>query len=233
LVAAGPHLSQVPERDRIARAIAAYVDEEAGGSLSRLAQRLGIHQQNVWSWRRGTSIPSLEMLLRISYQLGSSPLRFLTEERDVAIREDSASRGGIAPIPPRPLAARTKFDASGYRRVLEESLAQNEHPPPPLSEIARRLGEDPRNLYARFPELCRAISERNKNYKKRRGEQRVRDLHEGIRRATREIHGQGVYPGRTRVVELLERPGCLQDPSANRVWHETLRELGYEADEKR
>ncbi len=47
---------------------------------------------------------------------------------------------------------------------LEAILASNEVPPPPLREVACRLGSSSTTLSNRFPDLCQAIVQRRKDY---------------------------------------------------------------------
>lgn len=54
------------------------------------------------------------------------------------------------------------------KRALQQTLLAiltgREEPPPSMLEVGRRLGYTSSNLYARFPELCRAISKRYQAY---------------------------------------------------------------------
>jgi hypothetical protein len=172
-------------------------------------------------------VPKLELLLRLCYWFGTSPLRFLTEDDMVVdpakvnfpTSNESSHRPGPSPRP---------FDADGVQRALEAVLASDEHPPPAMREIARRLGHAHSSLHKRFPELCRAISARYLAYEKARGGQKRQKLCDEVRQATLRIHAQGVYPNSTQVASLLSAPGFIRDPEANATWHETLRELGWE-----
>jgi len=70
-------------------------------------------------------------------------------------------------------------------------LVQEELPPPSMRTVAKRLNHSPRELREHFPELCRMISIRRKNYYKDRREQRLRQWEDEVRRAILEIHSQG------------------------------------------
>jgi AraC-like DNA-binding protein len=66
---------------------------------------------------------------------------------------------------------------SGKRRVyyetrkakveaeLQEILASNEEPPPSISQVAIRLGENTNYLYEHFPALCRVVTRRHRAYR--------------------------------------------------------------------
>jgi|SRR5271157_1894346 len=95
-----------------------------------------------------------------------------------------------------------------------------------MRTVAQRLSYSPRELREHFPELCRAISSRYKNYSKIRGEQKIQQMKDDVRRATLEIHSQGLYPSSNKVGSLLSEPGVMRAPVIAKFWHEMLQELG-------
>jgi len=97
-----------------------------------------------------------------------------------------------------------------------------------MSAVARRLRYDHSYLRGHFPDLCRAISDRYRAYRKKKREERKQRILDEVRQTTYRVYNQGFYPSQERVRLLLEKPGSIKEPGALFVWHETLAELGLE-----
>lgn len=65
-----------------------------------------------------------------------------------------------------------------WAQLLQASLDSQESPPPSLFEVARRFDLHPRTVRVTCPELCRAISQRRKNFYESRKVQAVTGLQE-------------------------------------------------------
>lgn len=100
------------------------------------------------------------------------------------------------------------------------------HTARPLSEVAKYLGYDQSFWYKHFSELCRAISDRYRVYRKKQREERKLKILKEVRQATYSVYARGLYPSQERVRFLLAKPGSIREPGALAVWHETLAELG-------
>jgi hypothetical protein len=121
------------------------------------------------------------------------------------------------------------FDAEQVRHELEAELTLAIEPPKPMSAVARGLNYDHSFLYKHFPELCRAISDRYRTYRKRKREERKRQILDEVRQTTYRVYRQGLYPSQERVRLLLAKPGSIKDPGALAAWRETLAELGLQS----
>lgn len=228
LLAAAPNLPISPRRERIAVAVSACVEQVTGGNAKALAHELRISPTAVGRWRQGRHVPQLDLFLRVCYRCGVSPLRLLTE--GVVVVDPSKMNSPIwSELTCTPKAHRRPFDANGVRCALEAVLASDVHPPPPMSEIARRLEYHHSSLHKHFPELCRDISARYLAYRKSRGMQRRQRLCEEVRQAAYSVHAQGMYPSAHRIAPLLSVPGSVRHPDAIATQHEVLRELGWES----
>lgn len=228
LLATAPTLSVLPQRERMAAAVCACIEQATEGNTAAFARELRVSDDAVWGWRRYRQVPQLDLLLRMCYRCGLSPLQFLTE--DAIVVDSSNMNPPIWSESPRsPKARRRPFDADGLQRALEAVLASDEHPPPPMREIARRLGYGHSHLYKRFPELCREISARYMTYQKACGIQRRQQLCEEVRQAAYRIHARGMYPSAYRIEQILSVPGFIRHPDAIATWHEALQELGWES----
>ncbi len=101
----------------------------------------------------------------------------------------------------------------------------------PMSAVARRLRYDHSYLRRHFPDLCRAISDRYRAYRKKKREERRQRILDEVRRTTYRVYKQGSYPSQERIRLLLAKPGSIKEPGALAVWHEALAELGLESKE--
>jgi Predicted transcriptional regulators len=215
-----PHLGNIPNLITAAR------EQAAEGSLQKLAERLQLSRRTLNAWRSGKQIPQMESLLRLCYCCGISLYDLFT------LRCETLNLGKLKirslPDIPNPTGNRRHripFNAIHIRQNLESVLTQEEQPPPSMRTVAKRLNHSPRELREHFPELCHAISDRYKNYYKIRGEQKIQQMKEDVRRATLEIYSQGFYPSSNKVSSLLSQPGVMRDPVISRFWREMLQEL--------
>jgi hypothetical protein len=106
-------------------------------------------------------------------------------------------------------------------------LMSDEHPPPAMRQIAKRLGRHHATLVQHFPELCRAISSRYQAYGAARGLEKRQRLCDEVRQAVLAVDAQAVYPSAARVAKLLQVPGSIRHPDAQATWNAMLRELGW------
>jgi transcriptional regulator with XRE-family HTH domain len=230
LLAAGPGLAMLPARQQMMQAISTCVEQVAGGNVTVFAREVALPVCTVANWRRGKSIPSLGLLLWLCHRLGTTPLRVLVGQEPMGQRITTGAAAFLG-LPRRRPAARQRVDVAEVRRMLEAVLASEEHPPPPMRTIAHRLGRSHTVLLHYVPDLCQAISARYLAYHKAQWEQKKQQWCAEVRQATREIHGQRLYPSASRVALRLSQPGFIRDPQAMTAWRETLRELGWRSAE--
>ncbi len=225
LLASAPGLPNIPTQQNIASVINSCVEQVFQGNGKAFARRMQASNSAVDGWRRQGSSPQLETLLRLCRRFGTSPLRLLTEGA-AAVNWSNANWQASLPPVEKPKRQRRPFGAASTRQVLEAVLASDEQPPPPMRQVARRLGKEHSFLYAHFPDLCREISARYMAYQKERGRQRVQQLCDEVRQAAITIHAQDIYPSAYRIESLLSVPGFMRHPAAIAVWREILKELG-------
>ncbi|MBU0493747.1 MAG: TniQ family protein, partial [Chloroflexi bacterium] len=65
LLAAAPHLMDLPRRESIAAAMTVYVEQAAGGNMNALARELRISLSAVSTWKLTRSVPQLQRLLQV------------------------------------------------------------------------------------------------------------------------------------------------------------------------
>jgi hypothetical protein len=117
-------------------------------------------------------------------------------------------------------------DLDRVQRLLEGLLQSDEKPPPPMTEVAKRLGRDKRILRRRFPDLCIAISARYLEYKKEARAERIKQCCEEVQQVVKKLYTQGVYPSEANVSKILDQPGCFRDKEVRAALQEARRQLG-------
>ena len=226
LLAAAPHLPQPLLRERVAQALCTYVAKVTEGNIAAFARLLQIPKNKVWMWHSGKVLPQLNVLLKVCYCLRTSVLNFLTKD---LVEENLNLMTTLFPIQlldqltqPPPVESRL----NRVQRLLEGVLQRDEQQPPPMTEVAKRLGHDKRVLRRRFPELCRAISARYLEYKKEARAERIKQCCEEVQQAVKQLYTQGLYPSEANVSKLLARPGCFRDKEVRAALEEARRQLG-------
>ena len=214
-----PHLGNIPDLITAAR------EQVAEGSLQNLAEKLQLSRRTLNAWLLGKQVPQMESLLRLCYCCGVSLYDLFTLRSGTRNPDALKTHSLPADMPTLCKKPRRSIDNIRIRQALEATLASEEEPPPSMRTVAKRLNHSPRELREHFPELCRAISSRYKNYHKTRGEQKIQQMKDDVRRATLEIYSQGFYPSSNKVGSLLSEPGVMRDPVISRFWREMLQEL--------
>jgi hypothetical protein len=114
------------------------------------------------------------------------------------------------------------------RKELEAELLMQGDPPSPMSAVARRLMYDHSFLRRHFPELCRAISDRYRAYRKKKRGERKQTILDEVRETTFSVHAQELYPSQERVRLRLTKSGYIKEPGALAAWHGALQDLGFD-----
>jgi hypothetical protein len=123
---------------------------------------------------------------------------------------------------------RKGFDAQILRRGLEVLLKEQKEPSPSLQEVANQLGISISTIRHHCPELCCKIVARHMEYIQSRKRRRAEEIASEIKQVTLQIYSEGAYPSHDRVAARLARVGRLRNAEAREVWHQVLRELGFQ-----
>jgi len=214
-----PHLGNIPEL------IAASQEQAADSSMRNLADRLQLSRRTLNAWKQGGQVPQIESLMRLCYCCGASLYDLFTLPSG-RLNLGELKSHSLPNIPALCKKPRHPIDDIRIRQTLEAALTNEEESPPSMRTVSKGLGHSPRELREHFPELCRAISSRYKNYSKVRGEQKQERLKNEVRQVILDIRSQGLYPSSRRVCSLLSEPAAMRDPVIFRFWREMLKELG-------
>lgn len=167
LIAAAPSLPAAPVRQNVTAAIKHCCNILMEGNGRILSHLLGMSNMAGRDWCRGTSVPSLNTLVKLSYLTRVPLLRLLTDPtgvRDHLIRHPIEISAGqrLAKRPPiRP-------NSPAWQKVCEQmKAAVKETPPPSLADVTRRLGyRHIDSLQTKFPELSKQIAANHRGFKK-------------------------------------------------------------------
>ncbi|HEX8475397.1 MAG TPA: TniQ family protein [Pyrinomonadaceae bacterium] len=94
------------------------------------------------------------------------------------------------------------FDKMIDGKLLQDALSED--PPPPLSELAKRLHHSREFVRRKFPELSKAIVARYTHYESALRKERAKLLRQTIRDAVKHITNSGLYVSAARVKEYVK-----------------------------
>lgn len=124
---------------------------------------------------------------------------------------------------------RGRFDGQRVQQRLQEVLASEEDVPS-MRELAAQLGYSVTLICHHFTDLCKRISARYRDQKRKKREERVRAVCEDIRQAVLLLHNQGIYPAAKQVSLLLKNRHSIRTIEGHEAWRLILTELGYPTD---
>lgn len=228
LLAIAPDIPAEPTVQNVSNIVRRWIDLLTQGNASAFAQRLQISTSSVSCWLAQRQRPQLGMLLRLCRLFGTPLLCVFTQGAAAMEGRDFDPKEWVIQVN-RPKRSRRTFDREMALTTLQDILASNPDPPPAMRQVCQQLGYHHATIYSHFPDLCQTISARYMAYQKERGKQRLQQLCAEVRQAVFAVHHLGKYPSAYRVEALLSVPGFMRHPDAMRVWHATLRELGWES----
>jgi hypothetical protein len=168
--------------------------------MNQFARLIDKRKNTVWGWQHAQNQIPINDLLRICKRLGISLVDFLYAESFVLDKIDLAPpvlASGVRAKrrPPRQL------DREFTKRALSATL--KEERPHSMRAVAEKLNLNKRLLHRHFPELCKAISARHKQFRQAQYDNR-RDQHEKeVKQTTAGLRASGTYPSRRRVAKLI------------------------------
>ncbi|MEL6442205.1 MAG: helix-turn-helix transcriptional regulator [Cyanobacteria bacterium J06621_8] len=214
-------LSKSPfNEEHISKTLSCYIQQKAEGNIAAFARQLKIPKNTVWLWSKGKNQPSLEMLLRICHRLDISVWEFLTGEKSALAKDNVAS------IPLLKLKAKAQsLDQNKMRHYLEQALKRSQEHPISMVQVAQQSPFNRRTLYFYFPEICQAISANYARHRKINHERAIVESCVEVRKAVKQLHGEGKYPSQHKVEKLISRPGLLRYQEVKKAFAKAKQEL--------
>jgi hypothetical protein len=110
-------------------------------------------------------------------------------------------------------------------QALNDALSTVE--PISVRAIALQVGASNRTLYRWFNDLCKAVSRRFREDQRAKRKIRIGKLCAAVDDAVRQLHREGIYPSKRKVVELSGVGANIRDPEVVAARKAALHELGY------
>lgn len=207
LLATLPDLDGAVHKERLVESLRLCVGRATSGNITHFASLLGKPLGTFYGWYLGEVKVPLSDLLRVCYCVNLSILDLLRGANTIAGKRFVVREPTDIPDVAISFRRPKSFKYSQVKSELKMSLEIT--PPISMAETARRLSYNQRDLYRKFPELCRKISARYREYSKScfEAERAIRE--EEIKHAVLQIHAQGGYVTPRLVAEFLNKPSYL------------------------
>lgn len=226
LLAALPNMPIPLIKEAVVESLRECVLTSTGGIINRFAKLIRKPLITVYGWYRGAVKIPLCDLPNMCYCLDLSIPDFLSgadavRKSGITVRElPSAAHVVSSPRTPKPF---------NYRKV-EADLTKFLDIVPPISmaEVGRRMGIGHRDLYHKFPELCRTISSTYRKYLQVFYRMERAKLKEEVRQAVIHLYSQGIYVSPRPVAKYLNKPSYVGRRDVAIIIRETREMLNTE-----
>ncbi|UBF29548.1 helix-turn-helix domain-containing protein [Kovacikia minuta CCNUW1] len=224
LLAYTSHLSDVPVRGQVARALAACISQTTQGNITEFARKLGLLKSAVWQWQSSKALPQLLVILKICYALEISLLEFLFDPEILGTGKPTIK--AVQNSSPKFQHHPVQFDTPKVQKSLEDVLL--EEPPPSMESVAKRFKISARSMRRRFPQLCTAISNRYLKHREKLREAKIEQSCAEVRQIAIKLYNKGIDPTRNYISGHLSKPAYFREPSVSAALTSLRKELGLE-----
>ncbi|WP_223553917.1 helix-turn-helix domain-containing protein [Lysinibacillus sphaericus] len=193
------------------------------GNVSNFAELCGVPKSTLRCWLKGENAPSLNNLLLICFKLNIDILDLLLVKRKVDIDIDHINNQ--VSINNKKRAARKSLNFNLIEKKLNEFLIYEI--PISMTAVAKEIDRDKRVLYSNFPEYCKLISERYRNYLTEKSIKRIQLLKNEINIAFDSLIDEGVYPSCGKIEKKINKKGLLREKVLQDYWKKLLMEKGF------
>ncbi|MRB36048.1 hypothetical protein GH861_23160 [Bacillus thuringiensis] len=200
-------ISILGNRQQIIKNLNYLVETYEQGNLQRFAKNLNLAKTTLWDWCKGKVLPPLPRIFEICSLFDISPVYFYTQ--DISTNKNLITLNVETLLRNRG-TREIRFDCTKALSILRE-YASNSERIISMTELAKLIGYPKRTLYEHFPELCKIISAKNKEFIKRRTQQAYEDNCLIIDNCVEILGKHGVYPSRRKIEEIAHKPGLLKD----------------------
>jgi len=174
--------------------------------MSAFARILGVSVGSISHWRKGTKHPTLPVYLRLARVFGATLVRLLAGKISPA-QIDSLDLVGVPHW--RNLWDRRRFGFDRLKTAHELGLALGESPPRSLKSFQNRNGYHYATLHKHFPDQCKAIQERFRDYSAAMIQERHEKKIVQFRQIAYRLHEQGIELFVKRVLKRMAVPSNL------------------------
>jgi hypothetical protein len=184
-------------KQRVALSLSHYITRATDGNISRFAQSVGKTKNTVWGWQSGKTKIPIDDLLRICRSVGPSLVDFVYAD-DLVLNKLELTQP-LVPVSGVKIVRRsvTTIDLTAVESAL--TAAVEEEPPLPMKAVATRMGIQKRVLYKYFPETCKTVSARCRQYRFQIKETQQSVSVRRIEETRSRLQSLGIYPSKRRV----------------------------------
>lgn len=191
--------------------------------MSGFARILGVSVASIGHWRMGDKRPTLPVYLRLARVFGVTLVSLLTGK----ISPPQIGFQDLAGVPRwRNLWARQRFGFDRVKIARQIDRALKEFPPCSLKSFQNRNGYHAATLHKHFPEQCRAIQERFREYSATMVRERHAKKLVEFRKIAYQLHEHGIELFVNRVLTRMSLPRSLDHRVACELLAEIKREIG-------
>ncbi|BAY10850.1 TniQ family protein [Calothrix sp. NIES-2098] len=218
LISVGQCFESAPPKENIKKSLNIIIDIVAEKNAAAFARLIGVPKNSLWMWQSTETLPELNILLKICYELDISLVEFLSPKILIAKSLTKISQK-YPQLCRTPRVSPKSFNQNLVRDALLAILGSDEEPPLTMQEVAKRLGYDRRTISRHFPDLCCAISAKRLDYNKACRLRSIEKFCNEVKQIVLDLKSQGVYPTEARVCELMANPGCFRYKQVRAAFH--------------
>ncbi|WP_225321750.1 TniQ family protein [Psychrobacillus sp. AK 1817] len=190
-------------------------------NINSFAKFLSIPKSTLRAWAKSENIPTLDGLLIICYKLETTIFDFLTKSWENIDLNHQIEKKNIN----KDKAIRRKLDLTSIESRLKEALIYE--PPISMASTARIIEHDKRILYSNFPDYCKQISKRYKEYINQKSKQRIEELKKEIEKAFYYLVNEGIYPSSEKIQNKSNKKGLLKERILQEYWKDLLAQENF------
>ncbi|MBW4509316.1 MAG: TniQ family protein [Scytonematopsis contorta HA4267-MV1] len=221
VLASTPYLLKIPYKQDIFQNLKRCIDLTTSGNKQAFAKLINSAKQTIFNWYEGNSFPQILALLKICYCLNISLFNLLTSNiYDIDIHNIN----DLNPTQCSKMNHYLPFDE--IKALLLDYVDKS--PPIPMEKVAQEVGQNIRDLYRFFPEICRSIAIKSKKYRHYLSEKKIETLYEQAKSAAIELANLGIYPSDSKVQNHLNWKGHMKNKKIRDYLAQVRRELGFD-----
>jgi transcriptional regulator with XRE-family HTH domain len=232
-LAASPTFGPTPPPISVGEAIEAFtiaLGKQHDGTHAAFARAVGVHANLIHQWRTEQLLPTLPLLLRVSYALGISLIQLVSGDT-AALSAIPTKHTSPVPTPQRTVRKPSQvLEMAELRQKMAALDIDNRWPPLSGAAAARHVGCSAAALCRACPGEWQHLVMRYRAYRTAERELRSQELTREVRQAMLQLNAQGLYPSTKRIIPLLHRRIHPRRADFHVIRRQILQELGWTLD---
>ncbi|MEK5147948.1 TniQ family protein [Psychrobacillus sp. FSL K6-4615] len=207
--------SKLFAKEQISKQLKFIKHQYFSNNIIDFSEYLCIPKSTLRAWIKSENMPPLEELLKICFKLDITILEFLSKSLQNVTISHLVEKQNTK----KELVIRRKLDLVSIENRMKEILKYD--PPISMAATARMVDRDKRILYCNFPEYCKQISKRYRDYIDLKSKQRIEELKKEIQVAFYSLVNEGIYPS-SRKIQIKTKRSLLRERALQEFWKELL-----------